>query len=94
MKVIPSLRVSSKAGGECFMEELSALIGANLTCELWVENEREFHVVPKLEVAQMLEGKGSFSGWRDAAEHVWPGANLLYSGRTDLGITATPTGSD
>ncbi len=67
--------------------KLVPLVGANLTCELWVESEQEFHTVPKIEAAQMLEGKDSFSGWRDAVKALWPSAEMLYSGRTHLGIT-------
>ncbi|NNJ69841.1 MAG: hypothetical protein HKP10_00975 [Kiritimatiellales bacterium] len=65
---------------------LVPLIGANLTCKLWVESDQTFHTVPKIEVAQMLDGKDAFSGWREAVEQLWPAAELLYSGRSHLGI--------
>lgn len=66
--------------------ELLALIGANLTCELWVESSQKFHIVSKLKIAQMLKGNGSFMGWRSAIKQLWSDATLLYSGRTKLGI--------
>ncbi len=68
------------------IDELAALIGANLTCELWVNATREFHTVPKFEVARGLGGQGSFSGWHEAVKKLWPTAEMLYCGRTKLGI--------
>jgi hypothetical protein len=71
-----------------FNAELATLIGANLTCELWVDSDRPFHAVPKLEVARMLAEKESYSGWPEAVENLWPYSELLYSGRTHLGIVS------
>ncbi|VGO16128.1 hypothetical protein PDESU_04718 [Pontiella desulfatans] len=68
--------------------ELTALIGANLTCDLWVEAGQAFHSVSKLEVARMLGGNDSFADWREVVEELWPGATLLFTGRTHLGIVA------
>ncbi len=68
--------------------ELVSLIGANLTCELWAESPSTFHAVPKLEVARLLAGNDAFAGWREAVSGLWPGAKLLFSGRSHLGIVA------
>lgn len=68
------------------VEKVIPLIGANLTCDLWVESDTAFHAVPKLEVARMLNGKDSFTGWREAATELWSSSRVLYIGRTHLGI--------
>jgi hypothetical protein len=71
--------------------ELGNLIGANLTCGLWVQADREFHSVPKLEVARMLDGKRGFPGWGEVVQELWPTARLLYTGRSHLGIAMENT---
>ncbi len=68
------------------LAELIDLIGANLTCELWVASEKDVRVVPKLEVARMLNESKTFPGWTEAVRSLWPAAELVYSGRTELGI--------
>ncbi len=68
------------------VEKLVPLIGANLTCELWVEADVSFHSVSKLDVALMLNGDESVMGWREAVAKLWPGGRLLYTGRTRLGV--------
>jgi hypothetical protein len=71
--------------------ELGSLIGANLTCGLWVQADREFHAVSKIEVARMLEGKDAFPGWSEAVKVLWPSARMLYTGRSHLGISTEDT---
>lgn len=69
--------------------QLISLIGANLTCELWVQSDREFHVVSKIALACMVDGESTFSGWGDTISFIWPAAKMLYSGRTHLGVMST-----
>ncbi len=71
------------------IKRLTSLIGANLTCELWVQSDQSFHVVSKIELACMTGEKGSFAGWEGTISPIWPTAKILYSGRTHLGITTT-----
>lgn len=68
------------------IDQLTPLIGANLTCELWIQSDREFHVVSKIKLARMLGAKESFTGWEDALSSIWPKAKILYTGRSHLGL--------
>lgn len=71
--------------------ELGSLVGANLTCGLWVKSDREFHSIPKVEVARMIDGKSGIPGWLEAIHELWPTARLLYTGRSHLGIVEENT---
>ncbi len=72
--------------------DLIDLIGANLTCDLWVESETKVRVVPKLDVARMLTEGETFPNWTEAVQSLWPGAELVYTGRTELGLAQAEAG--
>jgi hypothetical protein len=66
--------------------QLVDLIGASLTCELWVDAAGPIRIVPKVELARMLGDTKSAAGWPEAVKRIWPQASIVYYGRSELGI--------
>jgi hypothetical protein len=64
----------------------SRLIGADVSCELWVALEKPTRVVPKL--ALIMRQPNAFQGrtWINGLAASFPGAQLLVEGQTDLGL--------
>lgn len=67
-------------------ETASRLLGADMTCELWLSLPQAARIVPKLSL--VLNQPGAFQGrdWADGVRVAWPGAQVLVEGQTDLAI--------
>lgn len=62
------------------------LVGTSPTCELWLELSQSARIVPKLKL--VLREPGAFQNrhWNEGLAQLFPGAQLLVEGQTDLAI--------
>jgi hypothetical protein len=62
------------------------LIGANVTCDLWIDLPEPVRVVPKF--ALVLHDPAAYQNrnWPSALSTMFPGARVLVEGQTDLGV--------
>jgi hypothetical protein len=67
-------------------EQAARLIGANVSCELWMELPEPVRVVPKLAVILHQPDAFQTRNWGAALSSVFPGARLVVEGQTDLGV--------
>lgn len=65
---------------------VSRLIGANVSCDLWMDLPEAARIVPKL--AMVLHRPDAFENkdWGSAVASTFPGARLLVEGQTDLAV--------
>jgi hypothetical protein len=64
----------------------SRLIGANVSCDLWIDLPEPVHVVPKF--ALVLHDPAAYQNrnWPTALASIFPGARVVVEGQTDLGV--------
>lgn len=64
----------------------SKLVGASVSCELWLDLWEQVRVVPKL--ALILHKPDAFENqsWPSALTQLFPGARLVVEGQTDLAV--------
>lgn len=69
-------------------EAAAKFVGANISCELWLDLWEPVRVVPKL--ALILHQPDAFENqsWASALTQVFPGARLAVEGQTDLAVVA------
>jgi len=69
------------------------LVGADVSCELWLALAQPAHVVPKL--ALVLHQPASFQNrrWSEGVAQLSPGAQILVEGQTDLAVVVPETNS-
>jgi hypothetical protein len=67
-------------------EAAARLIGANVSCDLWIDLPEPSRVVPKL--ALVLHQPEAFQSrsWAAALSGAFPGARLVVEGQTELAI--------
>jgi hypothetical protein len=67
-------------------EKASKLLGANVSCELWLDLWEPVRIVPKL--ALILRKPDAFQNqtWGWALNDVFPGTRLVIEGQTDLAV--------
>lgn len=70
------------------VEAVARLIGADVTCELWVSLPQAARIIPKLSL--LLWQPSAFQGrdWREGVKTAWSGAHLLVEGQTELAVVA------
>jgi hypothetical protein len=63
------------------------LIGANVTCDLWIDLPEPVRIVPKF--ALVLHEPAAFQNrsWASALATAFPGARLVVEGQIDLGVS-------
>jgi len=62
------------------------LIGANVSCEVWIDLPEQARVVPKLAVILHQPDAFQTRNWSAALATTFPGARLVVEGQTDLAI--------
>jgi hypothetical protein len=64
----------------------SRLIGANVSCDLWIDLDEPVRVVPKF--ALVLHDPGAYQNrnWSTALASIFPGARVVVEGQTELGV--------
>lgn len=63
------------------------LLGAETSCDLWLDLPKRARVVPKLTVALAAPVACREFGWGGAAAILWPGARIVVEGESDLAIS-------
>jgi hypothetical protein len=67
------------------------LIGANVSCDLWIDLPEPARVVPKLAVVLHQPDAFQTRGWATALAATFPGSKLIVEGQTDLAIAIGPS---
>jgi hypothetical protein len=67
------------------------LLGTDINCELWVTLPRQARIVPKLSLVMHHPHIFQGQGWAMGVAEVWPGANLLVEGQTDVAVITPQT---
>src|SRR5262249_13957701 len=62
------------------------LIGANVSCDLWIDLPEPVRVVPKLTLVLHEPGAYQNRNWSSAVASVFPGAHAAVEGQTEIGI--------
>ncbi|HEV8541776.1 MAG TPA: hypothetical protein VGR78_05240 [Verrucomicrobiae bacterium] len=67
--------------------QAARLIGANVSCEVWIDLPEPARVIPKLAIILHQPDAFQTHNWSTALATVFPGARLVVEGQTDLAIT-------
>jgi hypothetical protein len=86
-------RVQNREESACYFEfpperaqEAARLIGANVSCELWMDLPEPVRIVPKLAVILHQPEAFQTRNWSTALASTFPGARLVVEGQTDLAV--------
>jgi hypothetical protein len=86
-------RVQNREESACYFEfapekakAAARLIGANVSCDLWIDLPEPARVVPKLAVVLHQPDSFQTRNWSSALSSAFPGSRLVVEGQTDLAI--------
>jgi hypothetical protein len=67
-------------------ETVARLVGADVSCEVWMTLPQAARIVPKLSLVLNQPGAFQGKGWAQGIQTILPGAQLMVEGQTDLAI--------
>lgn len=86
-------RVQNREEAACYFEfdreqalPAARLIGANVSCDLWIDLEEPVRIVPKLAVILHQPDAFQTRNWSAALASTFPGTRLVVEGQTDLAV--------